>query len=110
MRMDDFLTRDKTRGAMVAQYTARHTNPNDAVFAPRIVMTATHRHAMPLPLPQDHHDLRQRLVDAVLADDRAVGLIDYGSTSEGRSDRWSDVDSSLFIQPDDDRFVAEWND
>lgn len=61
--------------------------------------------------PKDHHDLRRRLVDAVLADDRVVGLLDYGSSSEGRDDRWSDVDSSLFIRPDAyEAFVAEWND
>ncbi|MGN6031470.1 MAG: hypothetical protein ACTHQE_07370, partial [Thermomicrobiales bacterium] len=63
----------------------------------------------PPPPPQDHHALRQRLVEAVQADDRVTGLLDYGSTSEGRGDRWSDVDSSLFIRPADyDAFVAEW--
>lgn len=73
-------------------------------------MTQSHQESGPLPLPKDHHELRQRLVQTVLADDRVLGLLDYGSTSEGRGDHWSDVDSSLFIRPDDyDQFVAEWN-
>lgn len=65
------------------------------------------RHTTP---PMDHHDLRRRLVDHARADERVVGMLDYGSTSEGRDDRWSDVDSSLFIRPEDyDAFVAGWN-
>jgi lincosamide nucleotidyltransferase len=49
------------------------------------------------------------LVAIAEADDRVVGLVDYGSTSEGRGDRWSDVDCSLFIQPADHAaFVDEW--
>ncbi|MGB3327898.1 MAG: hypothetical protein WBA46_03030 [Thermomicrobiales bacterium] len=76
-------------------------------------MTDTNRpsHAHPSPhLPTDHRDLRRRLVAAVEADERVIGLLDYGSTSEGRGDRWSDVDSSLFIRPADyDAFVAGWD-
>ncbi len=40
------------------------------------------------PLPaQDHVELRQRIVEAVAGDERLRGLVDYGSTSEGRGDR-----------------------
>ncbi len=59
--------------------------------------------------PRDHTDLRRRIVEAVTADERLVGLVDYGSTSEGRGDRWSDVDCSLFIRPEDrEEFVSTW--
>jgi hypothetical protein len=72
-------------------------------------MAPTSARSAPSSPPQDHHDLRRRLVDAVNADDRVIGLLDYGSTSEGRDDRWSDVDSSLFIRPPDyEAFAAEW--
>ncbi|MGC4193027.1 MAG: hypothetical protein QM589_17920 [Thermomicrobiales bacterium] len=73
-------------------------------------MAPTYSQPGKLAAPRNHHELRRRLVDAAIADDRVIGLIDYGSTSEGRGDRWSDVDSSLFIRPAAyDRFVAEWN-
>lgn len=59
--------------------------------------------------PRDHANLRQRIVEAVIADDRLLGLVDYGSTSEGRADRWSDVDCSLFIQPEaHEEFTSNW--
>lgn len=59
--------------------------------------------------PRDHHDLRERMIAAARADDRVVGLLDYGSSSEGRGDRWSDCDSSLFIRADAyDAFITGW--
>ncbi|MGI8485603.1 MAG: hypothetical protein ACR2OU_15245 [Thermomicrobiales bacterium] len=59
--------------------------------------------------PRDHADLRQRLVDAVIGDERLVGLVDYGSSSEGRADRWSDVDCSIFVQPSTlEEFRSSW--
>lgn len=59
--------------------------------------------------PRDHANLRQRIVEAVIADDRLLGLVDYGSTSEGHADRWSDVDCSLFIQPEaHEEFTSNW--
>ena len=42
--------------------------------------------------------LRQRIVDAVERDPRIVGLLDYGSASEGRADALSDVDLVLFVR------------
>jgi len=60
-------------------------------------------------LPRDHTELRRRIVEAVTADDRLMGLVDYGSSSENREDRWSDVDCSLFIRPEDyPEVVAAW--
>jgi hypothetical protein len=38
-----------------------------------------------------------------------VGLVDYGSTSEGRGDEWSDVDVALFVRDDDlEAFQRDW--
>jgi hypothetical protein len=45
-----------------------------------------------------------RLLDAARCDPRIIGALDYGSTSEGRGDAWSDIDVALFISDDD--FVA----
>lgn len=51
----------------------------------------------------------RRLVAAARADDRIVGLVDYGSSSEGRADAWSDVDVSLFVRDADHAaFYAGW--
>jgi hypothetical protein len=56
-----------------------------------------------------HPELQARILAAVAADDRIVGCLDYGSTSEGRGDRWSDLDLSLFIRDDDlAGFEADW--
>jgi hypothetical protein len=40
----------------------------------------------------------QNLCTVVAADPAIVGLLDYGSSSEGRADQWSDVDVALFIR------------
>ena len=66
-------------------------------------------HATRSSPPRDHADLRHRIVDAVIADERLLGLVDYGSSSEGRADRWSDVDCSLFVQPAAlEDFTSRW--
>jgi hypothetical protein len=43
----------------------------------------------------------ERLLDAARRDPRIVGVLDYGSTSEGRGDAWSDIDVALFIRDND---------
>src|SRR5262245_31027834 len=51
----------------------------------------------------------QRLVEAVRADRRIVGGVDYGSASFGRLDEWSDIDAALFLRDDAfDEFMREW--
>lgn len=53
--------------------------------------------------------LQARILAAVTADDRVVGCLDYGSTSEGRGDQWSDLDLALFVRDEDlAEFEAEW--
>src|SRR5918911_728564 len=42
--------------------------------------------------------LRQQIIAAAAGDPRVVGVVDYGSTSEGRDDEWSDIDLALFIR------------
>jgi len=55
--------------------------------------------------------LRERILTAVRDDPRIVSLIDYGSSSEGRADEWSDLDFALFIRDGDfDDFSASWRD
>jgi lincosamide nucleotidyltransferase len=51
----------------------------------------------------------QRLCAAAEQDERIVGLLDYGSSSEGRADQWSDVDVALFIRDADlETFNRDW--
>lgn len=45
--------------------------------------------------------MKQRLIEAARADERIVGLVDYGSSGQGRGDQWSDIDVSLFIRDAD---------
>jgi lincosamide nucleotidyltransferase len=50
-----------------------------------------------------------RLIAAAERDPRIVGLVDYGSSSEGRADAWSDVDVALFIRDAElASFEAQW--
>src|SRR5690349_14561345 len=50
-----------------------------------------------------------RLIAAAAAAPRIVGLPDYGSSSEGRVDQWSDVDVALFIRDADfAAFERDW--
>ena len=48
--------------------------------------------------------IKTELMSAAKADTRIVGLVDYGSSSEGRADKYSDLDLCLFIK--DDAFEA----
>lgn len=51
----------------------------------------------------------QKILRAVQTDDRIRGCLDYGSTSEGRGDEWSDVDLALFIKDEAiESFGANW--
>lgn len=51
----------------------------------------------------------RRLIEAAESDPRVVGLVDYGSTSEGRGDVWSDVDAAVFVRDADiEMFEREW--
>jgi len=43
----------------------------------------------------------QQLRHAAEQDPRIIGLLDYGSSSEGRGDEWSDIDVALFIRDTD---------
>ncbi len=62
-----------------------------------------------LPPPLNRQTMLRALHDAVTADSRIAGLVDYGSSSEGRADEWSDVDVALFIRDADlDAFEASW--
>ena len=56
-----------------------------------------------------HEKFIQHLIKIVQQDPRIVGLIDYGSASEGRGDEFSDVDVALFIRDADfDKFEGHW--
>ncbi len=50
------------------------------------------------------------IVAAARSDERIVGLVEYGSGSEGRDDSWSDLDLALFIRDADlASFSATWS-
>lgn len=52
---------------------------------------------------------RQHIINAAQADPRIIGCIDYGSSSEGRGDEWSDLDIALFIQGTElEAFEKNW--
>ncbi len=58
-----------------------------------------------------HIHIRRRLIAAAEHDPRIVGIVDYGSSSEGRADQWSDVDVALFLRDADfDEFERGWKD
>ncbi len=53
--------------------------------------------------------IKRQLIAAAEGDARIVGLVDYGSSSEGRGDEWSDVDVALFLRDADcDDFERGW--
>jgi hypothetical protein len=61
----------------------------------------------------DMHTIRGALLQSILAaaraDERIAGVVDYGSSSEGRGDAWSDLDLALFIRDADlAAFEREW--
>lgn len=56
---------------------------------------------------------RGRLLQCILnharRDERVLAVLDYGSTSEGRGDAWSDIDLALSIRADAwDDFTVNW--
>jgi hypothetical protein len=51
--------------------------------------------------PITRSNMQQRLIDAAQSDECIVGLIDYGSSSHGRSDEWSDIDVDVYIRDAD---------
>lgn len=51
--------------------------------------------------------VQQRILEAAQADPKILGCVDYGSTSEGRGDEWSDLDIALFIQDSELRFFEK---
>lgn len=54
-------------------------------------------------------DLLWHILAAARRDPRIAGLLDYGSSSEGRSDEWSDVDVALYLRDEDlAAFRAGW--
>jgi lincosamide nucleotidyltransferase len=53
--------------------------------------------------------MKQRLITAAQIDERIVGLIDYGSSSQGRDDELSDIDADVFIgDADFEAFDRDW--
>ena len=53
--------------------------------------------------------LVERLLQAAPRDPRIVGLLDYGSGSQGRLDEWSDLDVEVFLRDADfDAFARDW--
>ena len=59
------------------------------------------------------HQARTALFARIMAvareDSRILAVLDYGSTSEGRGDAWSDIDLAILIRPDAwDEFNACW--
>lgn len=59
--------------------------------------------------PQTPKTFRAAVVRAAEVDARIVGVVDYGSSSEGRGDAFSDVDLALFVRDDDAAaFLGEW--
>lgn len=63
----------------------------------------------PIPIATLRQTIRQRLVIVAQSDPRIVGLVDYGSTSEGRDDEWSDIDVALFLRDEAiESFNRKW--
>ena len=52
----------------------------------------------PMSLTKQRDSFMSQLIAAAERDPRIVGVVDYGSSSEGRADVWSDVDVALFIR------------
>lgn len=67
----------------------------------------------PLARPDHQAQARSRLLQCILdharRDARVLAVLDYGSTSEGRGDAWSDIDLALSIRPDAwEDFSTNW--
>ena len=53
--------------------------------------------------------LVERLLQSAQGDPRIVGLLDYGSGSQGRLDEWSDLDVEVFLRDADfEGFARHW--
>lgn len=62
-----------------------------------------------MPEPITRELMKGRLIEAARVDERIIGLVDYGSSSQGRGDQWSDIDVSLFIRDTDFAdFKQDW--
>lgn len=53
------------------------------------------------PSPTLRTAIRQHLLAVARQDECIGGRVDYGSSSEGRADEWSDLDVALFIHDAD---------
>lgn len=61
------------------------------------------------PSTDNRDSILQRVLHAIHNDDGIVGALDYGSSSEGREDQWSDIDIALYIRDDVlAAFETEW--
>jgi hypothetical protein len=57
----------------------------------------------------NRNKIKQHILEVIRVDPRIVGCVDYGSTSEGRGDEWSDLDIALFIHdPELNLFEKNW--
>jgi hypothetical protein len=62
-----------------------------------------------MTLANERSKIRKHILEVIRADPRIVGCVDYGSTSEGRGDEWSDLDIALFIHdPELELFGRDW--
>ncbi len=58
---------------------------------------------------QARDELLDRIMEVATSDARILAVLDYGSTSEGRGDAWSDIDLAILVRPDArDDFNASW--
>lgn len=59
--------------------------------------------------PVTRSEMIERLRAAAAHEARIAGMVDYGSTGEGRGDEWSDVDCAVFIRDADfEAFDRDW--
>ncbi|GCE30794.1 hypothetical protein KDA_62780 [Dictyobacter alpinus] len=59
--------------------------------------------------PLTRETMIARLRATMEHDERIVGVVDYGSESEGRADQWSDIDIAVFIRDTDlPAFEGSW--
>jgi lincosamide nucleotidyltransferase len=62
-----------------------------------------------MPESAARRELVQRMRGAAERDERIAGMLDYGSSSEGRVDEWSDIDVAIFLRDADfDAFTRDW--
>lgn len=60
-------------------------------------------------MTNQRQDMLARILVAARGDDRILGVLDYGSTSEGRGDEWSDLDLAIFLHGEAfDAFELGW--